>query len=494
MRSRRGVTSSASQVDPAFVSRPSYKDTLGPEVADVCRLAGFEPDPEQQLALDILFAFQPSGLVSAFEFALICSRQNMKTGLFKMAALGWLFVTEQRLIVWSAHEMKTTKEAFLDLENLITGAPALKAQLATGPSEGIHRGNGEESIELATGQRVMFKARTNGGGRGLSGDKVILDEAFALKPSHMGSLLPTLSARPDPQVVYGSSAGLSESGVLRGIRDRGRPGGDPSLAYLEWCDDLGGECETLGCLHEVGAVGCKLDDPRRWQRANPAMGRRITQAYIAAERRALPPTEFARERLGWWDEPGLETQVVSVGDWQDLLDVGSAADRIDAFAIEVSLDRAVAAIGMAGTRADGLIHVEAIELRRGTGWVVARCVELNAAHGPAMFAVDGGGPANSLIADLEAAGLKVAVAQTRDVGIACAGFVDAVGQKLLRHGPQPELLAAVMGAKKRPLGDGAFAFGRKASGVDISTLQAVTLAHWAASTHSDDLSAINNVW
>jgi hypothetical protein len=73
----------------------------------------------------------------------------------------------------------------------------------------IYNGNGEERIEMNGGARLLFKARTKTGGRGLTGDKVILDEAFALQPGHMGALLPTLSVRPDPQVLYGSSAGLA---------------------------------------------------------------------------------------------------------------------------------------------------------------------------------------------------------------------------------------------------------------------------------------------
>ena len=52
----------------------------------------------------------------------------------------------------------------------------------------------------------------------------------------MGALLPTLTTRPMAQVVYASSAGGLDAAVLRGIRDSGRAGNKPRLAYLEWCD------------------------------------------------------------------------------------------------------------------------------------------------------------------------------------------------------------------------------------------------------------------
>jgi len=232
----------------------------------------------------------------------IACRQNLKTALFKMCALGWLFVTDQRLIVWSAHEFSTAQEAHRDLAELIEGSAPLRRRL-----KAVHHGAADKSIETTSGQRVVFKARTATGGRGLSGDKIVLDEAFALQPAHIGALFPTLSARPDPQLVYGSSAGQVQSGYLRGIRDRGRAGDDPRLCYLEWCDDLGGECEHPVCDHAVTRPGCRLDDERRWIRANPALGRRISFDFVRAERRAMPPAEFARELLGWWDEATLRT-------------------------------------------------------------------------------------------------------------------------------------------------------------------------------------------
>ena len=106
--------------EPAFCHIPPYDRTDGPEVAELARLAGLPPDPAQELALDAIFA-QKGGRSAAFEVALIASRQNIKTATFKMAALGWLFITGERLVVWSAHEFRTAQEAFRDLEELVTG-------------------------------------------------------------------------------------------------------------------------------------------------------------------------------------------------------------------------------------------------------------------------------------------------------------------------------------------------------------------------------------
>src|SRR5258708_35183548 len=123
-------------------------------------------------------------------------------------------------------------ELFKDFEQLVTGVAFLRRQ-----TKRIIRNHGEEGIETKTGARLSFKTRTKAGGRGLSARKVILDEAFALRAMHMGALLPTLSAQPDPQVLYGSAAGMFDSDVLQDLRDRGRAGeaADPKLAYMAWC-------------------------------------------------------------------------------------------------------------------------------------------------------------------------------------------------------------------------------------------------------------------
>jgi hypothetical protein len=112
-------------VPPAFLTVPTYTRTLGPEVAAVCELASFGPDPEQQLMLDLTFGLDDRGRSAASEIVCICCRQNLKTGSIKQIELGWLFVTDERLVVHSAHEFNTSREAYRDLKELIEGSSIL---------------------------------------------------------------------------------------------------------------------------------------------------------------------------------------------------------------------------------------------------------------------------------------------------------------------------------------------------------------------------------
>ena len=471
-------------VEPAFRSAPEYSETLGPEVADLAALAGFAPDPEQQLGLDLIFALDAEGKSAAFEFAVVVARQNMKTGLFKQAALGWLFLTDQRLVVWSAHEFSTTQEAFRDMAGLIENCSYLSRRLKR-----IYRGNGDESIELKSGQRMLFKARTKTGGRGLTGDKVVLDEAFALQPDHLGSLMPTLSVRPDPQLLYGSSAGLATSAVLRRIRDRGRAGSSARLAYLEWCASRDVECEDSSCRHEPGTGGCVLDRRDLWKDANPLLGRKrengtgLTEEYVASEREALPPEEFARERMGWWDEPGVTEPAFGPGFWESCETPRPDGLTVGSLAIAVTVDLTHASLSAAGQDDDGRAHVVPLEHGPGIGWVVASAKALQDTHDVEVV-IDGRGPGAVLIPSLEQAGVRLRVIGTSDVLDACAGIYDRVRDRRLGHEGYAELDLAVQGAVKRKVGD-RWAWGRRQSTSDISPLESATLAVWGLQEPTD---------
>ena len=90
---------------------------------------------------------------------------------------------------------------------------------------------------------------------------------------------------------------------------------------------------------------------------------------------------------------------------------------------------------------------------------------------------DEGGPAGSLAGRLEEYGLEVISPSTREVSMACTGFVDAVNGATLRHHGSAPLNASVTGAVKRSLAQ-SWAFDRRKAISDSSPLMAATLALW----------------
>jgi hypothetical protein len=351
--------------------RPEPFMTYGPEVADFNARADFAPDPQQELALDLIFAIRPDGSPDSFAGCVICCRQNMKTGLFKQTALGWIYVTEEPTVVWSAHEMITTTDAQRDLENLITSKPFMSKHLASGVTNGVFYGSLGQRIEFASGQQILFKARTNTGGRGLARRKLILDEAFALTPAMVGAIMPIMLAQEHAQVLYGSSAGKADSDVLRDVRDRGRNGKSPRLWYLEWLATKE-PCADEFCVHPKDAVAqgidCALDREHLLHKANPALATgRITMERLRDLRQELPPAEFARECLGWWDEDDEScASPITTNAWLNTAKDVRPGGR-PAFFITVAPQMRSASIAVAAT--DGRTpHVELADQRPGVGW------------------------------------------------------------------------------------------------------------------------------
>jgi len=488
---RRRHSSSSAEPDlvrPRYLHIPEYERTLGPEVAAVATLAGFPPDPEQRMLLDAAFAIDKKGRSVAFEVVVIAPRQNLKTGFFKQVALGQLFVRDERLVVWSAHEFEIANEATNDLEALIEGSDILRRRVRLTARGSVASHGAVPQIVLLSGARLRFKTRTSGGGRGLSGRKVILDEGYALQPGQIGALMPIMLAQPDPQVFIGSSACRPESGVLGDIVKRGRSGLDRRMVYAEWCAPDPSEACKSGdlCSHSRDIPGCGCDKPELLMKVHSAITRgRIQLDTVMDMRRTMPPEEYGREVMGWHDETVEGLTAVSFEQWKRAEDPGSSCEP-GCFAVEVSLDRAWGSIGVAGPYGDRT-HVEVAVRDRGTGWIVDRCVDLDGSHGHPLFVVDGGGPAASFIPELEKAGLWVTVADTKDVAAAYAGLVDGLDQGALSHGPQADVDQAVLSGLARSVGDGALALGRKASGVDITPLVSIALALWGFQTFGTPL-------
>lgn len=455
-------------VEPAYHSSPRYERTLGDEVADLATLAGFAPDPEQRLILDDWFGLDVKGLSAAFELAVICGRQNLKTGSLIQAALGWLFITDEKLVVWSAHEFSTTREAHRDMVNLIDGCSWLSRRI-----KAVYDSSNDKSIHLKSGARLVFKARTLSGGRGLSGWKVILDEALYLQPSHMAALVPSLSAMPDPQLAYASSAGLPQSDVLRGIRNRGRAKVSPRLSYTEFCAPTGG-CYLDHCDHAIGSEGCALDKVENLQAANPLLGRRrkngtgMTLEYLRSEREAFSaiPTEYGRERLGWWHDPGA-AEVFGAGKWEACGGPTPAAELL-VVGVAVSVKLTHAAVVGAG-RVGGRLYVQVLAHGPGYDWVADYCP-------PGVRVVlDPKGPVSAAVPELKAAGTwrkSLTPAQVLD---AFDDFFTMVVDGKLLHDNDPVLTKAADNAIPREVGDRR-TWGRRKSTAEITAIEAATLA------------------
>lgn len=450
---------------PTKTHLPERRGSAGHEAVELAALAGLDLDEWQQWCLLEALGENDDRQWSAFEVAIVVGRQNGKGSILEARQIAGLFLLHEQLQVHTAHEFKTCFEHFLRVVNLVESSPELDRRVAR-----IRRGAGEQAIELKTGERLRFLARSGGSGRGMSGDAVYLDEAFALTPPMMGALLPTLSARPNPQIWYTSSAPMSTSVVLHQVLKRAE-GDSPRLFVANWGHD----------------EGVDITDVDRWYEANPALGIRIPEDFVRSELDAmsLMPGEFARERLGVPDrlpEDMSRDAKLPAAEWVASARDMSAPDGPYTLAFDVDVDGGHASIAIgAGTLSDP--YVEVIDHRPGVGWLPNRLVDLVQRWKPPAVGCNGAGPAGAQVGPVllafEAAGIHAdALTQmgARDYQQACGGFFsDVVEGRLRRPANQGPLDRAGSDAVERALGE-SWAWDRRQATVPISPLVAVTIS------------------
>ena len=468
---------------PRVLHVPPSVASTGAEAVELAQMAGLFLDPWQQLVLSYALGEREDGKWAAFEVGLEVARQNGKGSVLEARELAGLFLLGERLIIHSAHQFDTSLEAFRRLLFLVESTPDFDRRVKR-----VSRSHGEEGIELKGGQRIRFRTRTKGGGRGFTADCLILDEAMYLPEAMHGALLPTLSAIPNPQVWYAGSAvdqEIHEHGIVFArARERGLRGDDPALAYFGF---------SAPGNHPDDVTEEMAVDPLVWAQANPGLGIRISGEHVAREYRSLDPRTFAVERLGVGDWPatdGSASSKITSAAWATCMDPESACLDPVCFVFDVSPDRSAAAICVAGWRSDGLPHVEVVESRTGTGWLPARLLTLLERHEALGVLFDNRGPAASLVSDLTdlglvvggsvvdlAKGARVAPVKADEMADACGMFFDAVDQQKIRHLGTTEMAHALRGAATRPLGD-AWAWARKTSTSNITPLVGCTVAFW----------------
>lgn len=483
---------------PQLLLVPEYETTAGDEAIELCREAGLRLDPWQCDCLRHSLGERRDGsgqyIWAARSVVIILSRQNGKGSLLEARVLYAALMEPKQTIGWTAHEHKTAKEAFRRMQTLIYGSDEFARHVKR-----VVGGNNETSIEFANGSRIIFATRTKGALRGFTIHLLIIDEAYALTEEQSGALLPVISAVRNPQVWYTSSPPIDPlTGESLFILRESALRRAPSLFYADW-GVQGHDLTTI--------AGLDLDDRELWRLTNPAYGRRpdgsgISDEAILAERASMSREAFARERLGIWP-PRAGGGMIDLATWTELAELESIAGEFVALALDVTPNRDHGAIGMFSVRPDGIGHVQLLDHRPGTEWMVERTLQLKSRWNPAAIAVDLRSPAGSLLGELAERGVResedmerpkrgdLIIPTTQDVGAATGQFIDAVRQATLRHIGDLPLTVAVGGAKTRAIGD-AWGWGRRVSEIDISPLCAVTLARWAYMTRIEAVRKVYN--
>jgi hypothetical protein len=437
-------------------------------VAAVAQILGQPLMPWQQLVADVALEVDPAtGRLVYREVVMTVPRQSGKTTLLLAAMVHRArgFSGRQR-ILYTAQTRNDARRKWEEEHVFTLEHSPLRNRFR------VKKSNGSEAIHWDNGSSHGITSSTEKAGHGETLDMGVIDEAFAQEDSRLEQgLRPTMITRPQPQLWVVSTAGTVKSAFLRKKVDAGRArcelGLTEAVAYFEW-----------------SAPGtADPEDPATWRACMPALGHTVTEAAIAAELAGMELPEFRRAFLNQWpDESPEEWAVVPRGVWGGLADPGGEMLKPGAFAADTTPERSYTSIAVAGHRADGRLQVEISDHRRGTGWVVERALALKERWGPLPWVIDAAGPAGSLVAPFEAAGIEVTKPTTRDACHAAQGFYDdCCDTGRLAHLDDPLLNAALSGAQKRPLGD-AWLWARKGLSVGISPLVAAGIARWGLLT------------
>lgn len=216
---------------------------------------GIKLMPWQDVAGRYLTASAPGGRHMFPEVCLAVARQQGKTHLMRPYIVQAL--RDGKRIVHISQTRELPKSMFRLIAESLDESLLLRRRGKGGKmqTEWPRFGSGSEEILLANGGAYRIAAASRGSARGQTNDIVIIDELREQKTTEViEAAEPTLTASPDPQIVYLSNAGDDDSVVLNDIR--ARAGKDASLAYLEW---------SASPERQAG-------DHEGWAEANPALG------------------------------------------------------------------------------------------------------------------------------------------------------------------------------------------------------------------------------
>lgn len=461
---------------------------------------GWPLDESQEFTLRAGMGLRRDGSWAAATVGDFEPRQNGKNDSCAARELAGLILFGEQLIIHTAHEFPTANESFLRLVSVFENWDDLRSKV-----DRIRYANGEQGIELLSGQRLKYRARTGGSGRGFAkADLVVYDEAQHLQAEHVAASGPAKLANRNSQSWYMGSGGLSTSLNAWRMRMRAlagmsrRPLRDPGtagrFAYVEHT------AEQVS-LDENGAfVSIHPDvlDRVAWALANAPYGIRITDEKLFDLYGELGPALFGRECLCLWDPLPIDTSVKPVKVPADKWLATGTSKRVPVKPGEVTLAFDVEKDGQRssiGIGAGSLLspYVEEIDNNAGVGWLPARLVELVNTWDPIAVGCNGAGPAGGQVGPVLAAFSEAGIdanllhqLNALEYKQACGGFyTDVIEGRLKRPAKgQGPLDVAVADATERPLGD-AWAWERRNLTVPIASLVAVTIARALLPTTND---------
>lgn len=452
------------------------RPTSGPLAARVARRMGLELMPWQRYVLDVSGELVddpdvPGELVHAYDTVIVTVGRRGGKSLLTLSKLLAVAVGARNRRAW--YTAQSRGDAAMTLRD--EWIPTIAAS-RLGPLVKPRESNGTEALLIpARSSIVRLFAPTPTALHGQSGDVIVFDEAWAHSLARGAELeiaaRPLMATRPGAQQFILSAAGDADSTWWLAQLDRGRAAAA--------ADTGRGVCHVE---YSADAPDLDLDAESTWIESHPAVRHAgnpagtIPLTFLRAEHER-DAEQFRRLYLNVTDRTASTGSPLDAEHWSTLAVPPPDRAGTITLGVECGADQSSTSI-VAAHHIAGVTVVEVVDYRPGHGWAVPRIIELVDRWDVHAVALDPGGPAGALLAPLQSAAVPVAIAQLRDVTAAAAQFVEAAATGQIRHVPHPMLDAAVAGARRRNIGDGAWTWGRRDTDTDSSPIGAAGLARW----------------
>lgn len=402
---------------------------------------------------------------AAREILLLQPRQNGKSMILMLRILVGALVLGDKDILYSAHDYRTSVDFWLMMLRTLEDHPMLRKRVVK-----TRKSAAEHSVTFDNGAVVKMISRTANAGRGLHPDLIIFDEAFSVAPEVVAAIMPAQGARPNPQAIWASSAGMHNSHELLKIRKRLHSGEDKWLTGWDWHAPLD---------HDI-------EDVNTWAIANPSLGAHLRIDELARENMTQPNAAFRREHLGQWADI-IENKVFESAEISKItIDPLPAPDDHSgvglSFGVEIvqqgALRSSSSVVACWQPHDSDTKIMSVIKAGPGVEWLPEFLVYLDTQYAGCPIAYDAKSPARDLFERAEADGVELIPIVWSEYTKACSMITQCIKEGMINICRMPTNLIMEMGIAKEKATGASWVWDRAVLNPPASLI-AATAALWA---------------
>lgn len=452
-----------------------YSESHGAEAVELYNQSGRTALEWQERMAEDIMAVTDEGLWVHMKFGWSIARRNGKSEILIMRAVWDL--QHNRRTLYTAHRGSTSDNAWEKVCKLLA-----KAGYREDEDYKTYKSAGRRSIEwLRDGSEavVNFRTRTSLGGLGEGYDTLIIDEAQEYTADQETALKYVVTDSPNPQTLMCGTppTAVSSGDVFIKYRRRCLEGIEQDAGWAEW------SVPALTDAHNADL----------WYETNPSLGYFLTERKIRSEL-GDDQVDDNIQRLGLWLRYSQKS-AISEKEWMRCK-VEAKPELLQPvrvfYGVKYAQKSGNVSLAAAVKTADDRIFVEAVDcrsVRDGTAWIISYL------RSPAAekVVIDGAAGAPILTADMEEAEVECShiCPKVNEVITANALFETSLFDGKILHSGQPSLTQIVTNCDHRAIGtNGGYGYVSILEGADVSLLEAVTLAHWAAGTAKEETEQI----